>query len=152
ILHLPVKALWKKVGTSATTHERFASYFAQSKTGFAIGIQNPVRFQRPLRLKELQRDHPRLTAPQSYVIIDPTHSIFGLLENARRETIKTSPPVVALRKIASAERAEYESLVQKYIGANYDEIDASFARRNLEVHDLGHDPAGFFTRRKEVLA
>jgi len=39
----------------------------------------------------------------------------------------------------------------RHITPNYDEIDESFVSSTLRIHDLGYDPAGFFTTKKEVL-
>jgi len=39
----------------------------------------------------------------------------------------------------------------KHIRPNYDDIDETFAASTLDIHDLGHDPAGFFTTNKEVM-
>lgn len=152
VVRQPIDKLWASVGTAATTYDRFRQYFAKSKEGFAIEIRNPVEFEHPIPLDRIRVDYPTLTAPMSYVTLQAGHSALGLLENARREALRRLPPPVLLRPIAALERQTYRALVQKHIGANYDQIDASFANRTLEVHDIGHDPAGFFTARKEVLA
>src|SRR5256885_653447 len=96
VLHQPVERLWKTVGTAATTRDRFRQYFVNTDKGFALAIETPVRFPHPLKLKDLQVDYPSLTAPQSYVIVAPGHSVYGLLENARREALKSAPPAVSL--------------------------------------------------------
>jgi predicted transcriptional regulator/GNAT superfamily N-acetyltransferase len=152
VLRHPVAQLWRLVGLGATTRERFFRYFADAQEGCAIEIRNPLRFDLPVPLRVLQLDNPSLIAPQSYLVLGRGHAILGLLETKRREAMRTQPPSVHLREIADEERGVFRKLVQKHIGANYDDIDDSFALRTLQVHDVGKDPAGFFTTRKEVLA
>lgn len=54
--------------------------------------------------------------------------------------------------ITKKDRPTYEKWVLQHIGKRYEGIDGTFAVRNLDIHDLGHDPAGFFTERKQVLS
>lgn len=148
----PLGDLWERVGTAGTTRARFDRYFAGLKTGCAIPVRDPVSFAAPLDLAALRALHPALTAPQSFVVLTPAHPLWVPLERARRAARRAAPPPVRLRPIAPRERPAYRRLVQQHIGPNYEGIDATFADANLRVHDLGHDPAGFFTTTKEVLA
>ena len=59
---------------------------------------------------------------------------------------------VTIVPIEQKDRKRYEALVLRHVGARYEGIDETFATRTLEIHDLGHDPAGFFTERKEVFS
>lgn len=152
VIHKPINALWKRVGARATTRARFFQYFANTPKGFAIRISRPVQFAQPIAIKELQEFLPGLTAPMSYLALRPDDPIAVELETARRAAEARQPPTVTLRPIADAERPTYKKLVRRHIGANYDEIDDTFAGRTLQVHDLGRDPLGFFTSDKLVLA
>lgn len=145
-------ALWNEVNYQATTRTRFDNYFKRSTDGFAIEVTKPVRFKEPITVKELRELEPGFHAPMSSRAI-PSNSRLGLfLETKRRLARRRESPAVTLLPIAPSERERYEELVLKHIGARYDGIDETFAGRTLEVHDIGHDPAGFFTERKEVFS
>src|SRR5579862_8352493 len=71
IFKQPIAKLWKTVGTAATSHERFHSYFASVKEGFAISIVSPRRFKAPISITELNGDSFKLQPPQSFIILQP---------------------------------------------------------------------------------
>jgi predicted transcriptional regulator len=151
IIREPVRKLWRTVGTAATSRKRFDAYFASAKQGFAIEIRNAHRFKNPISIKEINGDRLKLQPPQSFLILTPGQPLWTLLDEERQGTLRSNlPRVVSLRKIAFRQRATYTRLVTKHIGANYQDIDDSFAEANLRIHDLGFDPAGFFTTNKEV--
>ncbi len=151
IIKEPIHKLWKTVGTAATSRKRFDAYFASSQQGYAIEIRNPHTFKEPISIRELNGDRLRLQPPQSFLILEPGQPLWTLLEKERQSTLRSNlPRVVLLKKIIVKQRATYTRLVTKHIGANYQDIDDSFAEANLRIHDLGFDPSGFFTRKKEV--
>jgi predicted transcriptional regulator len=153
IIKEPVRKLWRKVGTAATSRERFDAYFASARQGYAIEIRNPHKFKEPFSIKELNGDRLKLQPPQSFLILEPGQPLWTLLEGQRQSTLRSSlPRVVLLKKITAKQRATYTRLVTKHIGANYQDIDDSFAKANLRIHDLGFDPSGFFTTKKEVFS
>ena len=145
-------ALWDKVNYQATTRMRFNNYFSRSTDGYAIEVAKPVRFKEPISVKELRELEPGFHAPMSSRAIAANSRLGLFLETKRRLARRRESPAVSLAPIASPERKRYEELVLKHIGARYDGIDETFASRTLEVHDVGHDPAGFFTERKEVFS
>src|SRR6185437_9005003 len=136
-------ALWDKVNYQATTRMRFNNYFSRSTDGYAIEVAKPVRFKEPISVKELRELEPGFHAPMSSRAIAANSRLGLFLETKRRLARRRESPAVSLAPIASPERKRYEELVLKHIGARYDGIDETFASRTLEVHDVGHDPAGF---------
>jgi predicted transcriptional regulator len=148
----PVEDLWARVGRAATTRTRFDQYFRGFANGCGIEVLNPVRFKTSLPLEELRRVDGALLAPQSFRILRVGDPVRKVLEHARANALAEMPKPVKLRPIAQEERARFKKLVIKHIAPNYDDIDESFAETALLVHDLGHDPVGFFTTTKEVLA
>lgn len=144
--------LWDRVNYHATTRARFERYFERSTDGFAIEVTKPVRFKNPIAISELRDVDPRFHVPMSSRILALNSRLGQFLETKRRLNRKRQSPEVLLIPIAPSERERYKELVLKQIGARYDGIDESFAQRTLEVHDIGHDPSGFFTDRKEVFS
>lgn len=151
IIRKPIDELWATVGDAATSRERFYSYFASVPIGTAIEARNPVKFRNPVTTTELNGDY-LLQPPQSFIILEPGQPLYTILEEQRRATLESVTPVVTLAPIKRQQRETYRRLVVRHIGANYADIDDTFPDSNLRIHDLGYDPAGFFTTGKEVLA
>jgi predicted transcriptional regulator len=152
IIRQPIEKLWKTVGNAATSHDRFQAYFSTAREGYAIAIQSPRRFQAPISAKGLNGDRLKLQPPQSFIVLRPGQPFWTLLESERHRTLQRELPLVRLKKITPSQRAAYKKQVLKHVGANYEGIDETFAEANLRIHDLGFDPAGFFTTKKEVLS
>ena len=152
IIRQPIDELWKTVGNAATSHDRFFAYFSTAREGYAIAIRNARRFQGPISANGLNGDRLKLQPPQSFIILEPGQPFWTLLEGERQRTLQRELPTVQLKKITSSQRTLYKKQVMKHVGANYEGIDETFAEANLRIHDLGFDPAGFFTKRKEVLS
>ncbi len=152
LINKPIDALWASVGTAATTREAFYSYFANVKEGFAIEIRDAHRFTRAIDASRLNGDRLKLLPPQSFILLERGQPLYTLLEAERQATIRTDLPRVTLKKIRASQREIYKKLVLKHISAHYEDIDETFANATLRVHDLGFDPAGFFTTKKEVLS
>ena len=152
IFRQPIGKLWKTVGNAATSHDRFVAYFSNAQEGYAIAIRNARRFQHPISANGLNGDRLKLQPPQSFIILERGQPFWTLLESERQRTLRREMPTVRLKKITSSQRALYKKQVMKHVGANYEGIDETFAEANLRIHDLGFDPAGFFTTRKEVLS
>jgi len=150
ILHECIETLWKAVGFEATSRERFFKYFSGKSKGYAIEVRGPVRFNSRISPSALKDTHPSFAPPQGAMVLDQEHPLYELLENKRRRS-SSKTRQVTLRRIADDERELYRKEIKTYIGPNYEEIDSSFADANLRTHDLGYDPTGFFTLRKEVL-
>lgn len=150
ILHEDIDELWKEVGFEATSRERFFKYFSGKKKGYAIEVRNPVRFTSLISPTELKETCPTFVPPQGAMIMDQEHPLYELLDNKRKSSSSKNRQV-SLRRIADDQRDLYRKEIKTYVGPNYEEIDSSFAEANLRTHDLGHDPTGFFTLRKEVL-
>jgi predicted transcriptional regulator/RimJ/RimL family protein N-acetyltransferase len=150
ILREERKTLWKHTGELGTSRKRFLRYFSQHAIGNAIEVLNPVRFKQELSIEELREQYPRFTPPQSSMIVRKDHPLYETLEKRRRMAFK-SVRKVELKRILDSQRDDYKSLIQEHVGSHYDEIDKSFAEANLRIHDLGRDPSGFFTEKKEVL-
>lgn len=152
IIRQPIDRLWKTVGNAATSHDRFYAYFSTAREGYAIAIRNSRRFQNPISANGLNGDRLKLQPPQSFIILEPGQPFWTLLESERQRTLQRQLPAARLKKITSSQRTLYKKQVMKHVGANYEGIDETFAEANLRIHDLGFDPAGFFTTRKEVLS
>jgi len=152
VIRRPINELWKRVGTAATTRDAFFSYFAHSSQGFAIEVREPHRFRHPVNATRLNGNRLKLLPPQSFSVLEPGQPLYMLLEAERRVTLRGDLPRIELRRIKRPQRKAYEKLVLRHISRHYQGIDETFARANLKIHDLGFDPAGFFTKKKEVLA
>lgn len=150
VIRKRIDVLWRITGNAATTRDRFYNYFGNLERGYAIEVRNPVRFKESF-IRPLNSVIADFSPPQSFATIDPRESLYSDLEYRRAMSLPDPPPVVSLRRISHANRPNYERQVMENISRNYEGIDESFARLNLKVHDLGHDPVGFFTARKEVL-
>lgn len=142
--------LWDQVNYHATTRARFESYFEGSADGFAIEVSNPVKFKTPVTLQELREVDPGFHVPMSSRRVLKGSRLGLFLESKRRSFRRREHPAVTLLPIAPSERERYKELVLKHIGARYEGIDDTFAERTLDVHDVGHDEAGFFTDSKSV--
>lgn len=152
IIKAPKAELWKQVGNAATTKDRFDSYFSSAKEGYAIEILNPVRFEGPVTIEQLNGEFVQLTPPQSFVVLDPGQPLHRILESERSQSLALRPSVnLQLKAIRQNQREDYRRLVTKHVGAQYDDIDDSFVSSTLKIHDLGFDPSGFFTSKKQVL-
>jgi predicted transcriptional regulator len=152
IIRQPIDKLWRTVGNAATSRDRFVAYFSSAREGYAISIRNARRFENPISANGLNGDRLKLQPPQSFIILEPGQPFWTLLESERQRMLRRELPTVRLRKIGSSQRSMYKKLVMKHVGAHYEGIDESFAEANLRIHDLGFDPAGFFTTKKEVLS
>jgi predicted transcriptional regulator len=152
IIRQPVGKLWRTVGNAATSRDRFVAYFASAREGYAISIRNARKFENPISASGLNGDRLKLQPPQSFIILEPGQPFWTLLESERQRMLMRELPAVALKKIPPSQRPMYKKLVMKHVGAHYEGIDESFAEANLRIHDLGFDPAGFFTTKKEVLS
>jgi len=146
-----VDELWNIVGNAATTRERFYEYFKNIKSGYAIEIKNPLRFSEPISARTLNGDGGKLIPPQSFILLESGDALYSALEVERLRALRNNPPKVNLRRISRENRTEYKRLVIQHISPHYEDIDESFAAGALKIHDLGYDPAGFFTTKKEVL-
>lgn len=146
------EALWNQVNYRATTSQRFNRYFENRVTGCAIEVANPVRFEVPISLQEIRAIKPAFRVPMSSQVIPLDSALGSLLEKKRELNRRRLGPNVVLVPISIKDRTIYQRWVVKHIGERYEKIDGTFALRNLDIHDLGHDPAGFFTQRKQVLS
>jgi predicted transcriptional regulator len=145
--------LWEQVGIAATTLERFNSYFSSVNEGYAIEILNPIRFDQPLTVEQLNGDFIKLNPPQSFIMVRPGQPLYRILEDRRKRMLALRPAFnLTLKRIRMSQRRDYKQLVKTHVGSQYDDIDDSFAASTLQIHDLGSDPSGFFTTKKEVLA
>ncbi len=142
--------LWTRTGELGTSRKRFLRYFSQHAVGNAIEVLNPVHFKKAMSVRELREHYERFSPPQSSLIVRKDHPLFEILEKKRLSAFK-SIRKVELKAIQEDHRDDYKSLIREHVGSHYDEIDESFAEANLRIHDLGYDPSGFFTERKEVL-
>ena len=149
VVFKPIQDLWSVVGERATTKERFDAYYARSANGYAIRVANPVRFHTPLRPPQLRQYVPAFTAPQSYLLLRPTHPLHEVLETAALE--QRGVPRVRLEPIREDDELTYVELVTRHVGKNYEDITASFAHQALRIHYAGLDRSGFLTTKKEVL-
>jgi ribosomal protein S18 acetylase RimI-like enzyme len=57
---------------------------------------------------------------------------------------------LSIRPIKKDECNEFSKLCLEYIGANYDDIDETFAANILAAHEKGFDPLGYFTKTKNI--
>lgn len=57
---------------------------------------------------------------------------------------------LSIRPIRKDECAEFSELCSEYIGANYDDIDETFAENIVAAHEKGFDPLGYFTKTKSI--
>lgn len=151
VLRRAIDPLWRAVGNAATTRKRFYEYFKATSHGYAIKIKSAVRFLEPVSIGMLNGHFGRIAPPQSFIVLESGDPLWFLLEQERLRAMSQHPPTVTLRRIGTENRGAYRKLVMRHIRPNYDEIDESFVSSTLRIHDLGYDPAGFFTTRKEVL-
>jgi predicted transcriptional regulator/GNAT superfamily N-acetyltransferase len=152
VLREEKNVLWNTVRYWATTKARFDNYFDRFTDGYAIEVSRPVKFKNPISSKELREIDPKFHVPMSSVLLRLASPLGQHLERQRRLSRKSQSFEVQLAPIVSTDRERYKALVLKHIGARYEGIDATFASRTLNVHDLGHDPSGFFTERKDVFS
>jgi predicted transcriptional regulator len=145
-----IDQLWSIVGERATTRDRFFSYFAKSKFGYAIPIKSPVAFGKPITPSSIKRQiNKKFSAPMSFLLAFPNQRIFKVLEEYRKdECLRQS---VQLRPISESEKTLFVQLVTEEISPRYDDITEKFARAILKTNGLPLDPNGIFTRKKRVL-
>jgi hypothetical protein len=151
VIRKTVPSLWKFVGNDATTRQRFYDYFRLASHGYAIEVRNPVRFLQPVCARVLSGGLGNLIPPQSYIFLEPGDPLHSILDEQRDRALQESPPPVFLRRIRARHRTIYQKLVARHIAPSYADIDETFAASILRIHDLGYDPAGCFTTRKDVL-
>jgi predicted transcriptional regulator/RimJ/RimL family protein N-acetyltransferase len=144
--------LWNEVNYRATTRFRFDKYFESWSSGCAIEVARPIRFATPIGAKALRDVDSGFRAPMSAVLLNLDSPLGTFLEKKRAYYRRRMGPDVTLISIEKKDRPIYKKWVLRHIGLRYEGIDESFAERNLGVHDLGHDPSGFFTARKQVLS
>lgn len=144
--------LWNEVSYRATTKARFERYFQTRAEGCAIEVSKPVKFRIPVYLSDIRVVDPSFRPPMSSMAMSIHSPLAELLENRRSRERRRSGADVRVEPIRTSERAKYKRLVLRYIQPRYEGIDHSFAAGNLAVHDLGHDPGGFFTERKQVFS
>jgi predicted transcriptional regulator/RimJ/RimL family protein N-acetyltransferase len=149
IISGPIDKLWEFAGERGASRERFYKYFEGRLIGFAIKIKNPLKFPRPIQLKELQRREPAFTAPMSFLSLSEDDALYKVLD--RKATEASRQRMVTLVPITRAQRSRYVTTVTKIISARYDEITPQFAKAALRSHSRGADEHGIFTVRKEVL-
>jgi len=152
VLRKPIDELWNTVGTAATTREAFYTYFAPVEEGYAIKIREAYKFKKPINASRLNGDRLKLLPPQSFIVLEKGQPLHMILEAERRAHLREDLPRLTLKQIEKSQRPRYKELVLKHISPHYDNIDESFVDATLRAHDLGADPVGFFTRKKEVLA
>lgn len=146
-----IDRLWRLVGNAATTRRRFYDYFASATRGYAIEVRNPVRFLDPVSSVSVNGELATVIPPQGYVALEAGDPLHTVLESERLRALRGNPPKVSLRRISRGGRSVYRKLVTRHISPHYEEIDETFAASALKIHDLGKDPAGFFTTEKRVL-
>jgi len=146
------KMLWNEVNHKATTQHRFDRYFEKWSSGCAIEVANPIRFGSAIPMRSIREVSPSFRAPMSAIVFALDSPLGSFLERKRKYYRHKLGPGVTLVPIKENDRAIYKKWVLQHVGIRYEGIDDTFAMRNLDIHDLGHDPAGFFTERKEVLA
>lgn len=150
----PIKAevdkLWEIVGEKATSRDRFLTYFANSKSGYAIPIRNAIKFKNVLSPKALSLEKAVFSPPMSFLLIEKAHPLYKLLERARANEMNELS--VVLEPIAVGEKPLFIELVTKEIAPKYDDITENFAKALLRTDHLGSDPNGIFTQKKRVLA
>lgn len=151
VLNEPIKRLWSVVGNAATTRDRFFEYFKTVGRGYAIEVKNPTRFREPIGVGHLNGQVGMLSPPQNFMALHFGDALYSVLERARAMAVQKHPPQVHLSRILRKNRDEYRRLVFRHISPNYEQIDESFAESALRIHDLGVDPTGFFTTKKEIL-
>jgi predicted transcriptional regulator len=148
----PVQELWHTVGEAGTTRERFFSYFANTRVGFALAVCAPQKFRVPFPADALRRLDARFRVPVSYLLLREHDPALSALERKRTEELAGSSPLVRLLPISDAERPVFISAVTALVSQNYADITEDFARRILQVHDAGYDETGFLTTGKQVLS
>jgi predicted transcriptional regulator/RimJ/RimL family protein N-acetyltransferase len=151
IIREPIGKLWGMVGTAATTKEAFFSYFSNIQEGYAIKIKGARRFRSAVNASRLNGDRLKLLPPQSFILLEQGQPLYMLLEKERHATLVEDVPSLSLKKIEADHRKIYKQLVLKHISPQYEDTDENFVDATLKVHDLGSDPAGFFTIKKEVM-
>ncbi len=161
ILRKPVDELWLSVGDAATSHDRFQQYYSNAKSGVAVEVVNPVRFNAPISLDRLHKIEG-FVIPQSFMLVRPGSKLYRALgvkgSVGPSTTLGKGPSIVAgsspirLRRIEQHEHPAYVQWVTAEIGKRYEEITPDFARHALAADGTAQDPFGFLTRKKQVLA
>lgn len=146
----PVRDLWDDIGELGTSKDRFFNYFNSCKIGHAIEVGNPVQFPEPYFLPELKKLVPTFIIPQGFIYLNKEQILFKLLEIRRKKSLAKDS--IQLQGIIKKDYAEYKRLVTEVIAPRYDDITGEFPSSILKSHELGHDPNGIMTVKKEVLA
>jgi len=141
--------LWRKFGEVAASKHRFDTYFAGRTHGYAIEIADPIEFDKPISKRSLAEHIPGFQPPRSAFLIPAGTPAFTALQKLVASAARR---IVTLRPIEPRDRALFVDLVTKYVGRAYADIGEPFARRILEVSDLGYDPDGFLTISKHVFS
>lgn len=150
ILRTNTKTLWKRVGTTATSKERFDKYFHNTAQGCAIRVKKAVRFSTPIFPLMIKNRVPSFVVPMSYLVVKCGSGLFELLEGRRLEELR--PKTVNLQSIKRKEHTKYAELITPLIAAKYDEITEKFASNILSINNKGYDVNGILTQTKRVLS
>ena len=76
-----VREIWQAYGKNAViSAEDFDAYFAGLRTGNAVLLRDPVKYEQPIPLDDLRKSYG-LRAPQSYIYLNEAHR--DLIEHER---------------------------------------------------------------------
>lgn len=152
--------LWSIVGEKATSKERFFDYFENYRSGVAIEIAEPEKFDDPITTEELNNLDSNFFIPASFNLLYVSPPILERLEEvseclttsiqSRKPRTLESWSNVEFRTLEDDEIEEFVTLSVQNIGEWYDDIDESFGRNIVESDRLGYDPNGYFTLTKRI--
>lgn len=144
--------VWNHVGEAATTKTRFTEYFSGRPLAHAYEISCAVKYEKAVRLRELQAEEPELRFPQSFVYLNNYPNALKLLRaRAFENALNDQDRDFQLRPLGSENRKEFLSLVQQHITESYAETGIIYANRLIDIHDHRSDEEGINTQSKVIL-
>lgn len=169
-----IDTLWEKFGKGTSDKDRFYRYYEGWERGLAIKVDGSDEFENPIPIKEITKMDPNLSVPDQFTHIYLTNRALSLLtdysetirelfpnqtldewqcEKSPKTQDRSENPSLGIRKMHQSEEAEFRELVTNSpVPQEYDEIDETFTDHIVESHEMGEDPFGYFTKKKEIYA
>jgi predicted transcriptional regulator len=144
--------IWRIVGESAATRERFWEYFHGFDYGCAFEICKAVRYKKPFPLKVIQRIDAGFRVPQNFLYLGNLPALERvLIEAALEECLLSLSGELALTRIRDENRARFVEEIDKHISGSYNETGRDYGGKLLDIDKNGRDCEGVITLRKVVL-
>ena len=73
VSYLPLRKLWSSFSKQAhITKKDFTEYFTEMSHGYAVSLENPKKFKKPISAEYLKKEYG-VIPPQSYRYLNETH-------------------------------------------------------------------------------